>query len=793
MVQVGERVDHFTLIEHLGSNQFGTVWTARESITERLVRLTFLDHGGDYEIARFSRAIALLSRLNHSAIVAHTGHGFHRRRPYLATEHVQGPTIASLLDSGARRMEEIKVLQLAIQLADGLAHAWSTAEIIHRTLGPETVLIDLASMQEEHGHLRIKLMDFGNALGRRLIDQYDPAEVSEEAAFQLAAQRELVGNPLTMAPEQFQGARLTVGCDMYALGVTMHLLLAGAPPFAGNDQELRKAHLHAVPLDLRQLVPGIQAGTATVVRRLLAKEPDGRFPDWPACRAKLQPLLEALEREQPARPASATATIRRTVTFESTPKGTAIKGGVEGGGLGLSPVPSSVAAFRRDDERLLFALLAARLNNVGQTSSAVLAEPGVTPLIKDGLTASQRAAVWDFLFRNPAIYEASVTASGPMEAQLETPITIVRRQAAVDTPPLVFVPTPPSVLAPVRNKPASPLVAPELEPQSADSPEPPHPRRPRPSTPREPQDKSADSPEPASSALQDELDSFTESLAFAHLFTVPAPGAAPVTSEVLTSTAPVEAVTDIPRNPLQSPLWKVGFELLNQQFLGRIRYQPETVASGGFTKRITTSLRRLVPSSREQSLAEIRVALEAGRFDEADRLLDRLAAAGSTHGQAGNDATMCLLRARIQGLRKDLPGTLRWAQDAVHMQCDDGLALALVGLCHLKARRVPSAMQIFDELARTHPDSPLGPLGQAVILTIAGLTAKASQVLTEAEGRESHPGTISVRALLCRVTGDRAGEVAQLRRLLTGTAADWDIQERIHELLGGIQQVPADG
>ena len=257
MLQSGERIDHYLLIDCLGTNQFGEVWTARESITERLVRLNFLDRDGDYEIARFTRTMSLLSRLNHPAIIAPTGHGFHRRRSYFATEHVRGPTIASLMRSGARRMDEIKVLQLAAQLAEGLAHAWTVAEIIHRSLGPETVLIDLASMQEDYGQLRVKLVDFGNALGRRLIDQYDSDAEAEEESFQRAALQERVGNPLTMAPEQIQGARLTVGCDMYALGVTMHLLLAGAPPFSGNDEELRQGHLRTTPLDLRQVVPGM--------------------------------------------------------------------------------------------------------------------------------------------------------------------------------------------------------------------------------------------------------------------------------------------------------------------------------------------------------------------------------------------------------------------------------------------------------------------------------------------------------------------------------------------------------
>ncbi len=750
MPRAGERIDNFTLADRLGTNAFGEVWSARESITERLVRLNFLRSDDDYEISRFTRAISLLSRLNHPSVVAHTGHGFHRHRPYLATEHVQGPTLGSLMANGGRRMGELRTLQIAAQVADGLDHAWRTAEIIHRNLGPEAILVDLSSIQEEHGDIRVKIIDFGHALGRRLVDTYDADEVAEEAAFQQAAQQEVVGTPLTISPEQINGARLTVGCDMYALGVTMHLLLPGAPPFTGSDDELRAAHLRAIPLDLQQVVPGLQTATATLVRRLMAKIPDGRFPDWAAVRARLQPLIDNLERRRPARPQTQTTTsvVRKTATYERSPEGAALPGGVAGGGAPLAPPSFRRPAEARPreeqaDERLLFAALADRLRQEPQPGEARPAPAaGDGPSVDDGLSAEQRAAVWAFLFRNPAILDGSVTAP--------TAVTETPSFAPSSAPAREQVPTTRRIANPDDRSPraGAPIVPAEQPPE----------------------------------AEPDEPDDAAPVAGFAKLFAPPAasaPGAPPPD--------PIPEA-DVPRNPVQSPWWKPALEILRTAVVGRVRYAAG--GKGGITRRITSRLRRLV-ASREDNLEEIGALLDAGKFDEAESLLEKLAANAAKAGQAGNDTAMCVLRARLFALRGDFTTALRWAQNAVQQRSPDPTALAIVGYAHLVSRRVQSSIAIFDEAAGVHPDSPLGPLGQATVLLLAGLTEKAGSALDEADRRESHPAAIRLAALLCRSVGDNRGEVGNLQRLLTGTSADWEINERI-QALGGIRPAGKD-
>ncbi len=781
MFSSGDRIDNYTLVNLLGENAFGPVWSARESILNRLIRINFLATDDDYQINRFTRAISLLSRLNHPAVVAHTGHGFVHYRPYLATEHVQGPTLATLTANGGR-MDELRVLQIATQVAGGLDHAWRTAEIIHRNLGPETILVDLASLKDEDFGVQVKIIDFGHALGRRLVDRYDADAITVEAEFQRAAQAEKVGNPLTMAPEQIRGSRLTPAADMYALGVTMYLLLTGKLPFTGSEEEIRNAHIKAVPLDLAQVVPGLQSGTAGLVRRLLGKTPDARFPDWATCHAKLEALRDQLERrrrpratresptptrnrrltegiertpmglptlpEAPDSDSSDSIARRHTESFDRTPLGRPIRGGVQGGGAPPLPEerqPNLVTYGGREqspsgglplgdavDQQRLFALLAERVRHDLTPQAAPAPVPNAAPTVDDGLTAEQRAAVWAYLFRNPAIREASVSAA---KAVLEAPA--VPHPATQGTRTLPPAPTP---VAASAATPAEALleehIAPELEPTSE------------------------------------------ERNSFANLFVAIEDGKTKSNEPVAEVVPSADPAVEVARNPSQSPWWKPALEILRGAVIGRVRYQSGEPVS--LTKRFTSTLLRLV-ASRDSSLAEVVQLTEAGKFDAAEKLLDQVAAAGK--GSAGNDDQMCLLRSRVSALRGDFTGALRWAQMAVQQKSANPLALVTVGYLHLQGRRVRAAIAIFDEATALHPQSALGPLGQATILFLAGLHTKASEAFAEAANREDHPGVIRLAALRCRAQSDVDGEITLLRQLLTGTAADWEINERIQELV----------
>lgn len=113
--------------------------------------------------------------------------------------------------------------------------------------------------------------------------------------------------PEYLSPERCAGQRATVASDVYGMGVLLHELLTGHPPFSGRTvADTRSLHLNA---PLPPMRPGLEEW-APVLQRCLAKNPADRYPSLAALREVLRqlkplqtPVIEvALGDPDPARP-----------------------------------------------------------------------------------------------------------------------------------------------------------------------------------------------------------------------------------------------------------------------------------------------------------------------------------------------------------------------------------------------------------------------------------------------------------------------------------------------------------
>lgn len=89
--------------------------------------------------------------------------------------------------------------------------------ICHRDLKLENFLFET-----EGDDSLLKLIDFGYS--RRF-------EMGQEVKL-----RALVGSPIYVAPEVIKGS-YGLKCDVWSIGIVLHLLLCGIPPFNDNDNE----------------------------------------------------------------------------------------------------------------------------------------------------------------------------------------------------------------------------------------------------------------------------------------------------------------------------------------------------------------------------------------------------------------------------------------------------------------------------------------------------------------------------------------------------------------------------
>lgn len=221
-------------------------------------------------VARFRREAKILAALRHPAIsrlldfdevLVDTGRGV-RRHLFLVLEWVEGRDLSDIL-SERGRLEVAECVSLGSQVAAalGAAHA---AGVVHRDLKPRNLRVT------PDGEIRV--LDFG--LAKILADSRLAREGM--ATFQTAA-GSIMGSARHMAPEQLAGRPVDERSDLYSLGSILYRCLTGRDPFEGrNLLSLVRSITEEMPPPLRDLRPDCPESLASLVARLLAKDPGER-------------------------------------------------------------------------------------------------------------------------------------------------------------------------------------------------------------------------------------------------------------------------------------------------------------------------------------------------------------------------------------------------------------------------------------------------------------------------------------------------------------------------------------
>ena len=274
-LQPGAVVAGYRLLRPLADGGNSRVFVAEPVDGEGAVALKLVPlaqgRGAATAQAAFESAAAVARGLRHPAIVAVHGAGVEEGLGWLAMELVTGGDLGNHTQA-ARRLPAGHVLLAAERVAQGLAHAHQRG-VMHRDLKPANVLVDWTSNT-------IKLADFGLAR----------AGDGQQTGTGLVP-----GTPAFMAPEQMAGGLPTPQTDFYSLGVLLFQLLVCRLPFEGHSMgELLRQAAHEPAPALGPLRPDLPAELATLVARLLAKQPRERPADGDALAAHLRSIRHAL-------------------------------------------------------------------------------------------------------------------------------------------------------------------------------------------------------------------------------------------------------------------------------------------------------------------------------------------------------------------------------------------------------------------------------------------------------------------------------------------------------------------
>jgi serine/threonine-protein kinase len=258
----------------LGKGGMGEVWTAHNETLGvlRALKLIPADLDSAESTDRLLREARAAARLADPAIVRVFDFGKTPwGDPYLVMELLSGEDLASVI----RRRERLgatKGVRLLLPILRALCAAHAHG-IVHRDLKPENIFLSKLS----EGRLQPKLLDFGIA------------KLKNARALRLTTDGTVIGSPLYMSPEQARGDEVDERTDVWALCVVLYEVIAGTPPFMGDDRhEVIRAAASAKPESL--MSRGVDEQELwQIIERGLSKRPEERWPS-------VQALGEALAR-----------------------------------------------------------------------------------------------------------------------------------------------------------------------------------------------------------------------------------------------------------------------------------------------------------------------------------------------------------------------------------------------------------------------------------------------------------------------------------------------------------------
>jgi hypothetical protein len=236
--------------------------------------------------AHYVREAFAAAQLEHPHLVALRELGVQRGRLYAAVEWTSGLSLAQMLQD-QHRIEPGLAAVLMVQAARGLKAAHDQG-LIHRDVKPENLRLDHEGL--------LKVDDLGLEMTPSLAAAMerkekgglsDPLDAGAPASVRRATNPSppplpaAVGTPAFMAPEQARDPLEIDGrADIYALGCTFYNLVTGRPPFSGDHAvELIRKHQEESVVPPAELVPGLPRQVSDIIRTMMGKSPEERYPN----------------------------------------------------------------------------------------------------------------------------------------------------------------------------------------------------------------------------------------------------------------------------------------------------------------------------------------------------------------------------------------------------------------------------------------------------------------------------------------------------------------------------------
>src|SRR5450759_3611443 len=266
-----DRIGRYKIVRELGRGAMGVVYHAIDPNIGRPVAIKTIYFGGtrkpeeiDRQRERLFREARSAGMLSHPGIVTIYDVEQQGDLAYIAMEYVDGPTLDQML-SGPAALDAERMFSILGQTAVALDYAHSKG-IVHRDIKPANIMLTADGTA--------KIADFGIA--------------KIAAAENLTMTGSIVGTPHYMSQVQVQA--VDGRSDQFSLAVIGYEMLTGEKPYTGEHLTTVVYKIVAEePVPPHRLNPSLSTGIENVLRKALAKKPDGRYRNC-------QDFIESLEK-----------------------------------------------------------------------------------------------------------------------------------------------------------------------------------------------------------------------------------------------------------------------------------------------------------------------------------------------------------------------------------------------------------------------------------------------------------------------------------------------------------------
>lgn len=265
----------------VGSGGMGTVYAADSPGAGGYlaIKVVHPDHAADPRFReRFTHEARLLARIASPSVARFVRANVDAEPPWMITEYVPGPTLRHHVERFGR-LRGGMLLGLAVGLAEAL-RAIHSAGVVHRDLKPSNVVLSAQGP---------KLLDFGIAHAaedpdatkwlrlRRMRRAYrdlrlpSPKTLPDERP---ADQRDKLGTPGWISPEQYHRRPTTQRSDVFLWGAVIAFASAAHDPFGtAMPKEMARRVMFEEP-DLQHLPPGLERLVVAAMNKDPRERPD---------------------------------------------------------------------------------------------------------------------------------------------------------------------------------------------------------------------------------------------------------------------------------------------------------------------------------------------------------------------------------------------------------------------------------------------------------------------------------------------------------------------------------------